>query len=158
MYLFIGGGCIINIYTKQEIINLLDKSKYASRYKLYNTCLEQHETRWKYGHRFKYEEKLRLDGIKHFAFIKFYIAENGEKIGLVAGKSASKNVIGKSDLNFSLNPNHGPARRFLEAEKMEWCKTEVIIIGAEAMDNKENRKEAFKIERDLKNMFNLLGS
>lgn len=151
MYLFIGDGYIRNIYTKQEIINLLDKSKYASRYKQYDTCLEQHETRWKYGHRFKYEEKLRLDGIIHFAFIKFYIAKNGDKIVLVAGKSASKNVFGKSDLNFSLNPNNGPARQFLEAEKMKWCKTE-------AMDNKENRKGAFKIERDLKSMFNILGS
>ncbi|MGO5052367.1 hypothetical protein ACTQ6A_07565 [Lachnospiraceae bacterium LCP25S3_G4] len=156
--MILGGGYIRNIYTKQEIINLLDKSKYASRYKQYDTCLEQHETRWKYGHRFKYEEKLRLDGIRHFAFIKFYLTENGDKIGLVAGKSASKIVIGKSDLNFSLNPKHGPARRFLEDKKMEWCKTEVIIIGAEAMDNKENRKEAFEIERDLKSMFNLFGS
>ncbi|GAA0107881.1 hypothetical protein [Clostridium tertium] len=145
-------------YTKKEIINKLNESKYAGRYHIYNTCLEQNEIRWKYGYRLKYEDKLKGDGLKHFAFIKFCLNEKGEKIGLVSGKSASKNVIGRSDLNFSTNPNHGPARRWLIKEKNEWCQTEVIIIGANAIGNKENRREAFQIELDLKGMFNLFGS
>ena len=145
-------------YTKKEIINKLDKSKYAGRYRIYNIYLEQKERRWKRGYRLKYENKLKDDGLKHFAFIKFYLNEKGEKVGLVAGKSASKNVIGKSDLNFSMNPNHGDARQLLIKQNNEWCQTEVIIIGAEAKVNKENRKEAFQIEEDLKVMFNLFGS
>ena len=145
-------------YTKKEIINKLYKSKYSGRYQIYDTYLEQNEARWKYRYRLKYEEKLKDDGLRHFAFIKFCLNEKGEKFGLVSGKSASKNVIGKSDLNFSTNPNHGPARRWLIKEKNEWCQTEVVIIGANAQGNKENRKEAFRIELDLKVMFNLFGS
>jgi hypothetical protein len=145
-------------YTKKEIVNILDESKYAGRYKFYETYLEQHETRWKYGYRLKYEEKLKNDGLRHFAFIKFCLNEKGEKIGLVVGKSASKNVIKRSDLNFSTNLYHGPARRWLEKEKKEWCQTEVLIIGANAEDNTENRREAFQIEKKLKEMFNLFES
>jgi len=145
-------------YTIKEIISELDKSKYAGRYQIYDTYLEQNETRWKYKYRLKYEEKLKNDELRHFAFIKFYLDEKEEKVGLVAGKSASKTVIRKSDLNFSMNPNHGPARRWLIKEKKEWCKTELIIIGANAEDIKDNRKEAFQIERELKDMFNLCGS
>ena len=145
-------------YTKQEIINELDKSKYASRYQIYDTYIEQNETRWKYKYRLKYEEKLKDDGLRNFAFIKFCLDEKGEKIGLVAGKSASKKVIRKSDLNFSMNPDHGPARRWLIEEKKEWCQTELLIIGANARENKDNRKEAYQIEGELKGMFNLFGS
>lgn len=145
-------------YTKKEIISKLDKSKYAGRYKIYDTCIEQEEIRWKRGYRLKYENKLKDDGLKHFAFIKFYLNDKGEKIGLVVGKSASKNVVGKSDLNFSMNPNHGDARKWLIEQNNEWCQTEVMIIGANAKENKENRKEAFQIESDLKVMFNLFGS
>lgn len=145
-------------YTKKEIINVLDKSEFASRYKCYDTYLEQHEIKWKYGFRHKYEESLKSEGFRHFAFIKFYINKEGEKVGLVAGKSASRNVILKSDLNFSINPNHGPARLFLKEGNLQWCQTEVLIIGALAVDNKDNRTEAYKIEESLKIMFNLLGS
>lgn len=145
-------------YTKEEIINELNKSKYAGRYQIYDTYLEQNETKWRYKYRLKYEEKLRSDGLRHFAFIKFCLNEKGEKIGLLAGKSASKNVIIKSDLNFSMNPDHGPARQWLKEGKKEWCQTELLIIGANARENEDNRKEAYQIERELKCKFNLFGS
>lgn len=145
-------------YSKKEIINALDNSKFESRYKCYDTYLEQNEKRWKYGFRHKYEESLKVEGLRHFAFIKFYINKDGQKIGLLAGKSASRNVILKSDLNFSINPNHGPARQFLKEENLEWCQTEILIIGSLAVDNKDNRTEAYKIEEALKEMFNLFGS
>ena len=146
------------MYTKKEITNKLDKSKYAGRYIIRKTYLEQHENRWKYGYRLKYEKKLEDEGLKHFAFIKFCLGENGEKIGLVARKSASKKVIGRSDLNFSINPKHGKARQWLIKEKKEWCQTEILIIGANAEDDMVNRTEAFQIEHDLKKMFDLSGS
>lgn len=146
------------MYTKEKIINKLDKSKYAGRYHIYDTYLDQNMTRWKYGDRLKYENKLRDDGLKHFAFIKFCLGRNGEKVGLVGGKSASKNVIGRSDLNFSTNPDHGKARKWLFEEDSKWCHTEVLIIGANAENDDENRTEAFEIEQDLKSMFELFGS
>jgi hypothetical protein len=145
-------------YTKKEIVNELDKSKYAGRYTLYDTYLEQNETRWKYNYRLKYEEKLKADGLRYFAFIKFYLDEKGEKIGLVAGKSGSKNVIGKSDLIFSTNHEHGPARQWLIEEKKEWCQTQVLVIAANAEEDKKNEYEALQIERYLKETFNLFES
>lgn len=142
-------------YSKEQIISTLKKTKYSSRYKIYDTCLDQNEIRWKYGKRTKYENKLKEDGLKFFAFIKFYLDKNGNKIGLVAGKSGSRNVISRSDLNFSTNPKHGEARQFLKDNHLSWCQTEVLIIGAIENDYKMNRKEAFRIESQLKDWFNL---
>jgi hypothetical protein len=144
--------------TQNEIINKLKESAYKDRVYMYDTCLKQGEKRWGYKKRLQYEDKLRDDGLRHFAFIKFYLNEKGEKIGLVAGKSGSKNVIRKSDLSFSTNPKHGRARVFLIEEEKKWCQTEVLIIGAKAQDNNVNRKEAFEIERYLTKEFGLWGS
>lgn len=146
------------MYTKEEIINKLNEYKYAGRHKVYDTCLKQDAIRWGYRKRQQFENDLRDNGLKNFAYIKFCLSENGEKFGLVAGKSASKNVIGRSDLLFSTNTEHGKARRWLQDENKEWCQTEVLIIGAISEDDKENRSEAFQIEQDLKDMFGLCNS
>ena len=142
-------------YTKLEIENKLDEIGY--KYKIYPTYLEQEAIRWKRGMRRKFEESLANIGLKNFAYIKFYINHKKEKIGLVAGKSGSIKVNLRSDLNFSVDPKDGESRIFLNDNNFEWDQTEILVIGAEADDKIENRRQAFKIESMLKDLFNLNG-
>ena len=72
-----------------------------------------------------FEQDLIDKNINYFVYIKFYIQpDDMNSIPLVVGKSGSKLVNSKgSDVNFSTNIKHCPARRFLNEENLDWDKT-----------------------------------
>lgn len=145
-------------FTIGEIIQELEKNPmYTNRFKVYDTFLRQEDIRWRRGKRATYERQLAEAGLQYFAFIKFYLNENNEKIGLVAGKSGSINVNVRSDLNFSRNPKYGEAKAWLYKNNLQWSQTEVLIISTLSKEKVASRKEAFEIERFLMREFNLLG-
>jgi len=142
--------------SQNEIIKELNKTEYQGRFFMMKTNIIQSSLDLRPNKEF--ENKLKDKGIKYFAYIKFFI-DNEEKYGIVAGKTGSLLVNGRSDVNFSTNINHGRAKEFLKDKNLEWYKEEILIIKPKIIEDiKANRKEALAIERDLKEKFKLMGS
>lgn len=142
-------------YSIEEIIAGLKveyKDEYEKKVKEFNTFLKQDQVRWGKGARYSFEESLVKEGTKYFTYIKLYIDENGELIGLTAGESASKKINKKTDLSFSIKREHGPARCFIDDYDLDWCQTKILVFPA------NSKCEARKIEYDLRKMFSLHGS
>ena len=100
-----------------------------------------------------FEKNLLEKEIKWFSYIKFYINNNNKILPLVSGKTGSLLVNSSgSDVNFSEDISHGPARKLLKENNLEWDKTQILIISA----NSENG--AYIIKKYLKNNYNLLSS
>lgn len=102
-----------------------------------------------------YEQELVDKGVKHFAYIKFF-SDGKDYYGIVAGKSGSR-IVNQSgtDISFSIKTTDGPSRRFLEQKKYKWVESEVLVCEGLSPNDP---KDAFEVERDLKEMFNLNGS
>lgn len=140
----------------REIVTQLTASKYKDRFFMLKTDIPNVPKLIRPSDDF--ENKLVEKGIKYFAYIKFF-KDNSELYGIVAGKTGSALVNNHSDVCFSTKITDGFSRRFLDKKNMEWYKEEILIIEPEKTeDEKENKKEALAIERDIKKMFNLLGS
>lgn len=107
---------------------------------------------WK-GAKQTFEQYLIDLGITWFAYIKFYIDANGELKPLVVGKTGSL-LVNKhgSDISFSTNVEHGPARRFLHDTKLLWCKTEIMVYPC------STELEAYNVEKDVAKAYNLFQS
>ena len=89
-----------------------------------------------------FEQSLVENNVYYFCYIKFYIDLNNNMKPLVVGKSGSLNVnTTGSDVSFSTDINDGPARRFLNEEKLQWDKTKILIIPC------KTENEAFDIEK-----------
>lgn len=72
---------------------------------------------------------------------------------LVCGKSGSILVNSSGcDLCFSLNENDGPSRVKLKNEKLDWCKTQILV------KNFKDEKEALEFEKYIQYKYNLFGS
>ena len=100
-----------------------------------------------------FEQDLIDQNIDWFVYIKFYINNINEINPLVVGKSGSLNVNSSgSDLNFSENEEDGPSRRFLKEENYQWYKTQILIIPT------NNEQEAFDIEKEIRDKYNLFYS
>lgn len=147
-------------YSKDDIITILEESTGEIGLKVYNTFLEQEAIRWKRGKKNCFQQSLVDDGLEYFSYVKFYIGDDGKKYALVAGKSGSKSVNKSSgcDLSFSIKPEHGAARKWLEKHHKSWCQTEILIVWKNNVDIKESEKKAFEIEAYLQKTFGLLGS
>ena len=96
-----------------------------------------------------FEQSLVENNISWFAYIKFDELNRP----LVAGKSGSKLVNDSgSDVCFSKNIEHGPSRRFLQENNLDWCKTQIAICPC------ETEQEAYKLEQKILKGYNLFGS
>lgn len=106
------------------------------------------------GARIAFEQNLVDLGVNWFVYVKFYVDSEGMIKPLVVGKSGSLLVNSNgSDVNFSEDVNHGPARRFInETEGVVWCKTKIAICKC------KTEQEALKLEKELQCKYNLFGS
>ena len=119
---------------------------------IYPTFRAQDSKDWK-GSLQAFEQNLIDNEIGWFTYIKFYINENNKFKPLVCGKSGSKLVNASgSDVSFSTDINDGPARRFLQEEGFEWCKTQIAILKCDS-EEEAYEKELFYIKE-----LNLFGS
>lgn len=149
-----------NMYkiSKEEIIRELKDSEYKNDYYIYETKLKQDEDGWKRGKHHEFEMSLVEDNINYFAYIKFYL-DNGQKYGLVAGKTGSYNVNGSgNDVRFRIQPDTDAAKKWLKDNDKEWCQTEILLIKTKNEDKDASEKEALKIEKYLVDTFGLLES
>ena len=103
-----------------------------------------------------FEQSLLDNGIKWFSYIKFYKTSNEsiESKPIVCGKTGSKDVNdGGSDVNFSLDVNNGPSRRYLyDNPGYVWNKEEIIIIPC------SSEGKAYEIETKIQRKYWLFGS
>lgn len=101
-----------------------------------------------------FERYLVDAGIGWFAYVKFYVDRmDGQVKPLVVGKSGSLLVNSTgSDLNFSMDVNHCPARRFLHETGNVWYDKAVLIIRNGSED------EVYQVESELMEELNIFGS
>ena len=108
---------------------------------------------WSGGARQAFEKDIMDKNVGYFAYIKFYLDENGHSRPLVAGKSGSVLVNSSgSDVMFSDDVEHGPARRFLQEGHFHWDKTNILLLPA------DSEKHALALERQVQKTMNLFGS
>lgn len=136
----------------KENFKIIDNIQLPNGFFCIPTFLDQQSEDWK-GARVPFEKSLVDLGIGWFVYIKFYLNTNGDMRPIVVGKSGSKatNVTG-SDVNFSIDPNDGPARKFLKEEGLKWCKTQIAILRV------DTELEAYEIEKKIQLELGLFGS
>lgn len=116
------------------------------------TFREQDIDTWN-GARNAFEEYLKELDVRWFTYVKFYVNGNNQIRPLVVGKSGSMLVnAGGSDVNFSMNENDGPARRFLMDEGYHWDRTKLMILKA------KSEKQALYWEWYLQKQYQLFES
>lgn len=133
--------------------NFIDdiKSIYPNAF-IQTTFRTQESCNW-VGARQAFEFNLIEKNINWFSYIKFYIDDCGNIKPLVIGKTGSLNVnINGTDVSFSEYVNDGPARKFLNDENLQWCKTQILIIPC------EDKNKAYNVEKFIFNKFNLFQS
>lgn len=137
---------LLNTKFTDQIKLLYNNSQIISTFRLQNS------TDWK-GKRLAFENNLIDKKILWFSYIKFYINENKDIIPLVVGKTGSL-LVNKNgtDVMFSTDVLHGPARLFLKETNNCWDKTQILIIPC------ETELQAFYIEKYICNKYNLFES
>lgn len=126
---------------------LSDVQKYYPSAVMLPTFRTQDSVDWT-GASGPFEQSLVEMMIKWFVYVKFYVDHDGNVKPIVAGKTGSKLVnINGTDLNFSMNQDDRPARRFLVENRYQWDKTKILIIPC------ENEGEAYGIEMNLQVMY-----
>lgn len=111
------------------------------------------------GDKQAFEQFLLDNNVKYFVYIKFYVRnktpgkqQNNPK-PIVCGKSGSLRVnYSGSDLSFSTDINHGPARHFLSLHNFSW------YYDAIAIKKCRNEQKAYEIESKTTNDLDLFGS
>ncbi len=107
------------------------------------------------GDKLAFEQTLVDARVKWFVYVKFYVSCDGRNktVPLVIGKSGSRLVNHNgSDLNFSVNVNDGPARRFLAKHRLSWNHDLIYVKKC------RSEQEAYAIERKFKEKWDLYGS
>lgn len=118
-------------------------------FEIYPTFRAQDSKDWK-GSLQAFEQNLIDNEIGWFIYIKFYINENNEIKPLVCGKSGSKLVnVSGSDVSFSTDINDGLARRFLQEESFEWCKTQIAILKCDSEEEAYEKELSYIKELNL---------
>ena len=142
----------INIFISK--IKSLDILKYSSIDDIFlqSTFRTQESENWA-GKKLAFEQDLVDKNISWITYIKFYIGKNGVIRPLVIGKTGSKlvNNVG-SDVSFSTDESHGPARLFLKGNNLLWDRTQILVIKAKSY------KQALFFERIIAKTFNLFES
>jgi len=100
-----------------------------------------------------FDAMLQSHGVRWCTYVKFYRSRRGRVSPLVVGKTGSGlvNATG-TDLSFSTDPSHGPARRMLAATRARWHTTYVMVKGA------KNANAAYDTERMVMDHLSLYGS
>ena len=118
-------------------------------FEIYPTFRTQDSKDWK-GSLQAFEQNLVDNEIGWFVYIKFYIDENNEIKPLVCGKTGSKLVnVSGSDVSFSTDMKYGPARRFLQEEGFEWCKTQIAILKCDSEEEAYEKELSYIKELNL---------
>ena len=121
-------------------------------FKFYPTFRTQDSEDWNCAGN-AFEQSLIDEKITWFIYIKFYINSENKIKPLVVGKSGSLLVNSNgSDLNFSTNPEDGPARKFLYDIGLNWDKTRIAILKC------NTELEALEKEKYYLDKLNLFGS
>lgn len=95
---------------------------------------------------------LKELGIEWFAYGKFCLKDY-DIAPLVYGKSGSISVNNQGiDLDFSMNEEDGPARRFLNSNNLVWEKNQILMIPS------NNESESLEIESNLSSFGFMFGS
>lgn len=120
--------------------------KLPEGFKLYPTFRTQDSEDWT-GAREAFEQSLVESDISWFVYIKFDELNRP----LVAGKSGSRLVNENTDVSFSTDINDGPARRYLQENSLNWCKTQIAICSC------NSEEEAYILEENILENYNLFG-
>ena len=129
-----------------------DINKLYSNSLLQLTFREQNSKDWSNA-KMAFEQDLIDKNILWFCYIKFYIDNLNKLLPLVVGKTGSKLVnCNGSDVNFSTDIEHGPARRFLKENNYNWDKTQIIVLPV------YSEIEALNIESIIQQKYNLFYS
>lgn len=100
-----------------------------------------------------FEQSLIDKKVGWFVYIKFYVDKNNKIRPIVVGKSGSLKVNASgSDLNFSLNNEDGPSRRFINSSNSNWCYDFIMIRRV------RTEKKAYNLERKIMNKYGFFGS
>lgn len=162
---------IPNIHTKDDFVGSKNRNNFVLReevnqkfkanhiecsvplgFTIIPTFRDQNSTSWK-GRREMFEDLLVKQNIKWFVYIKYAKNLFGKNFPLVVGKSGSKLVNNSgSDVSFSEDSNHGPARRYLKENNFEWNKTYIAIYPC------ETEREAYNKEKEIAIKYKLFES
>ena len=105
------------------------------------------------GEKISFDHQLVEIAPKWCVYAKFYVERSGWSHPLVVGKSGSLNVnAGGCDLNFSMNPNDGPARQFLVKNRLKWNHYWVLVKGV------KTERKAYALESAIQRKYGYYGS
>lgn len=100
-----------------------------------------------------FEHYLAEKGVGWFVYVKFYVGKDKTSKPLVVGKSGSILVNSSgSDVSFSMNVSHGPSRRFLLENDLQWDKTKILLLQA------KSEQEALQVENMILSLYGLFSS
>ena len=138
-------------YKKNFLINSKNFNLYDD-FIMYPTFRDQNSINWDNA-RNAFEQSLVDCNINWFVYIKFYIDKDGKIKPLVVGRSGSMNVnCNGSDVSFSTDINHGPARRFLCENGLNWYKEQIAIKNCDSL------KCSIDLEKEITIKYNLFNS
>ena len=116
------------------------------------TFRKQNSDNWSNA-KLAFEKNIVEKEIKYMVYIKFYIDINKNVKPLVVGKTGSLLVnFSGTDVCFSTDISHGPARYFLYENNLKWDKTKILIISC------ETEEKALDVEKGIQIKYNLFES
>lgn len=138
-----------NHFNKKD--NFLIDMGFNYKYSIFHTFITK-DSQYNCGHA-AFDKLLIENNINYFVYIKFYKNKNSKILPLVVGESGSLNVNKTGcDLSFSKNPNHGPSRRFLIEENLDYYYEKILVIPT------TSKEESLIIENEISNKYNLFRS
>ena len=150
-------------YFDKNVEEYVSWNEYKQKFKMKNVILpdgftmiptfrSQEGSYWN-GIKAAFEQNLVDLEVGWFVYTKFYIDHDGIIKPLVIDKSGSKLVnVNGTDVSFSVDPDDGPARRFLSEEGLHWEVTQIAILPC------ESESKAYMVERQLLNSSGLFES
>ena len=103
-----------------------------------STFRSQESDNWN-GSKEAFEQNLVEKSITWMAYVKCYISKNNKILPLVVGKTGSRLVnCSGTDVLFSMDVSHGPARKFLNETNVCWDKTKILVIPCETEEQALN--------------------
>lgn len=107
----------------------------------------------KWESKIKFEQLLIDLELDYFTYIKFYRVSELISRPLVVGETGSLNVnLSGSDISFSKDVKHGPARIFLKEGNFDWDDSKLLIIKA------QSKNQAKFFEHRISETFGLFNS
>lgn len=120
----------------------------------YCQTMRTSEDSWS-GDKVAFEQLLTDKRKRWIVYVKFYRKKSNKKFysyPLVVGKSGTGLVQTGTDLSFSMNPEDGPARRFLLENNLSWNHDWIMVKSF------RSEKSAYAFESKIQKIFGLYGS